>query len=74
LIATALEEHPEVVLRAIGAGAINQALKATVRARQFVAGRGEDLVVIPGMKTIQGDRGDAVALMVLRCTLVSRLS
>jgi len=39
-------------LRAIGAGAVNQAIKATAIARGYVAVRGMDLSVIPGFETI----------------------
>lgn len=41
------------VLRAIGAGAVNQAMKALAVARQFVAPRAIDLTVRPGFTTIK---------------------
>lgn len=41
----------EVVVAAIGAGAVNQAVKALVIARQMVSTRGRDLYFIPGMES-----------------------
>jgi stage V sporulation protein S len=57
-IAHALYEHRRVVVRAIGAGATNQAIKACAIARGYVAPRGLDLVVIPSFETVPGS-GDA---------------
>jgi stage V sporulation protein S len=55
------------VLRAIGAGAVNQAIKACVIARGYVATRGVDLVVRPGFATVNGETGEisAITLMVI---------
>lgn len=50
-IASALADHPRVCLRAIGAGAVNQANKAIAIARGYVAQRGQDLVCRPGFDT-----------------------
>jgi stage V sporulation protein S len=41
-----------VVLRAIGPGAISQAIKAVAIARGMVAPRGFDLALVPGFVTI----------------------
>jgi stage V sporulation protein S len=56
-------------LRAIGAGAVNQAIKGTVKARQLYSVHGEDMVVKPGMITVPNDGGDGVAAVVLHCVL-----
>lgn len=50
-IANALNDRDTVKLRAIGAGAINQAVKAMATARGYVAQRGQDLVFRPGWET-----------------------
>ncbi len=62
-IAHALYESPEVNIRAVGAGAINQALKAIIIARGYVAPRGMDLYVIPGFVTIKSRDGDISAVL-----------
>lgn len=50
-VSNALMAEPKVQMRAIGAGAINQAVKAAAIARGYVAQRGQDLVVRPGFET-----------------------
>lgn len=70
LVATAIYEHGEVTLRSIGAGANNQAIKGIIKARQICLGRGDDLVMRPAMKMVEGDKGDEVAVTVMRCTLL----
>lgn len=49
-ISQALAETHEVYVRAMGASAVNQAVKAVCIARSYVAPRGLDLVCIPGME------------------------
>lgn len=61
-IAHAIYEHHQVKLRAVGAGAVNQAVKAVAIARGFTAPRGIDLVVKPGFETIQGHDGNISAM------------
>lgn len=51
-IAYACFEGSPPTLRAIGAGAINQAIKGCAIARQFVAPRGKDLTIRPGFDTV----------------------
>ena len=50
-IATALLDQPRVKMRAIGASAVNQSVKAVAIARGYVALRGQDLVMRPGFET-----------------------
>lgn len=50
-VSNALTEHSTVKLRAIGAGAVNQSVKAIAIARGHVAQRGQDLVCRPGFET-----------------------
>jgi stage V sporulation protein S len=52
-ISHAVYDGQEVVLRAIGAGAVNQAVKAIAIARSFVAPRSIDLHCIPGFATVE---------------------
>lgn len=50
-VSNALADHGRVTLRAIGAGAVNQSVKALAIARGYVAQRGQDLVLRPGFST-----------------------
>jgi stage V sporulation protein S len=68
-ITSSIHEDGTVTLRAIGAGAVNQALKATVSARQHLAGGGFDMVVRPGMVKVPGKDNTPVTAMVLHCRL-----
>lgn len=62
-IAHALQENGHVKLRAVGAGAVNQAVKAMAIARGFVAPKGKDLTVIPGFTTIESRDGEISAIV-----------
>jgi stage V sporulation protein S len=55
-------------LRAIGAGAVNQAIKAAIIARSNMAQRGVDVVVRPGFVDLQGKDGEVsgIELSLLR--------
>lgn len=48
-------------MRAIGASAVNQAVKSCAIARGFVAPRGIDLCFIIGFDDIEGDNGDIIS-------------
>lgn len=50
-------------MRAIGASAVNQAVKACAIARGFVAPRGIDLVFVIGFDDVQGDNGTSISAM-----------
>ena len=50
-------------MRAIGASAVNQAVKACAIARGFVAPRGLDVSYIIGFEDIIGDNGDQISAM-----------
>ena len=58
-VAHAIYESRQVKLRAVGAGAVNQAVKAIAIARGYTAPRGIDLVVKPGFETIDGREGSS---------------
>lgn len=51
-IAGGLQENKRVELQAIGAGAVNQSMKAIAIARSFVATSGVDLLCIPAFCTV----------------------
>lgn len=51
-IAGVLSEKGKVEMQAVGAGAVNQAVKAIAIARGFVAASGVDLVCIPAFSTV----------------------
>ena len=69
-IAHACYDGRPPMLRAIGAGAVNQAIKACAVARQYVAPRAIDLTVKPGFatvsmksKTVPGEMEDVSAVL-----------
>jgi stage V sporulation protein S len=51
-ISFATGDSKQVVLRAIGAGAVNQMMKACAIARGYVATRGIDLTIRPGFQEV----------------------
>ena len=62
-IAHAIYEKNEVKLRAVGAGAVNQAVKAIAISRGYVAPRGLDLTCKPGFTTIESRDGEISAIV-----------
>lgn len=65
-VAHACYEHHPPVLRAIGAGAVNQATKALAIATQYVAGRAIRLTVMIGWDNVTMDSGEVVSAQVFR--------
>ena len=65
-LAGVLRESGNAEMQAIGAGAINQAIKAVAIARGFVAPSGVDLICIPAFTDIQieGEERTAIKLIV----------
>ena len=65
-LAGVVREKGSVEIQAIGAGAVNQAVKAIAIDRGFVAPSGIDLICIPAFTeiTIDGQNRTAVKLMV----------
>lgn len=70
-IAHAIYDDNQVDLRCIGAGAVNQAVKAIAIARGYAAPRGYDLWCIPSFHTVEGKEGDISAIVF---TVTSRSS
>lgn len=64
-VSHAVYDGRKVVLRAIGAGAVNQAVKACAIARGFVAPRGIDLYIRPGFETVSMHDGNDVSAVTL---------
>lgn len=65
-LAGILREKGTAEMQAIGAGALNQAIKAVAIARGFVAPSGMDLICIPAFTEIQinGQERTAIRLIV----------
>lgn len=61
IIARAVLAGQTPKIRAIGAGAVNQASKACAIARGFVSPRGLDLHYIIGFDDVEGDSGDSIS-------------
>ncbi len=64
-LAGILRERDEVEVQAIGAGALNQAIKAVAIARGFVAPSGINLVCIPAFVDIQIDGQERTAIKLI---------
>jgi stage V sporulation protein S len=54
-IAAMINEHERAEILAVGAGAVNQAIKAIAITRGFMAPRGIEIVVIPAFANIEID-------------------
>ena len=65
-LANIFRENGTVEIQAIGAGALNQAIKAIAIARGYVAPSGKNLVCIPAFTDIQinGDERTAIKLII----------
>ncbi|MGL5311657.1 MAG: stage V sporulation protein S [Peptostreptococcaceae bacterium] len=65
-LAGVLREHNSAQIQAIGAGALNQAIKSIAIARGFVAPSGMDLICIPAFTDIEinGEQKTAIKLIV----------
>ena len=61
-LAGVLREHGRAEMQAIGAGALNQAIKAVAIARGFVAPSGMDLICIPAFIEIEIEGGQRTAI------------
>lgn len=66
ILARAVNAGQTPKLRAIGASAVNQAVKAAAIARGFVAPRGIDLSYIVAFDDIQGDNGETISAISLK--------
>jgi stage V sporulation protein S len=64
-LAGVLRERGGAEIQAIGAGALNQAVKAVAIARGFVAPSGVDLICIPAFTDIQIDGEERTAIKLI---------
>ena len=64
-LANALREKDTLEIQAIGAGALNQSIKAIAIARGFVAPTGKNLVVIPAFTNILIDSEERTAIKLI---------
>jgi stage V sporulation protein S len=64
-LAAVLREHGEAEVQAVGAGAVNQAVKAVAIARGFVAPNGMDLVCVPAFAEIEIDGEERTAIKLI---------
>lgn len=65
-LANVIRENKEVELQAVGAGALNQAMKAIIICRGFLAPSGINIVVIPAFNDIiiNGEQKTAIKLII----------
>ena len=65
-LANVYREKGIVEIQAVGAGALNQAIKAIAIARGFIAPSGKNLVCIPGFQdiSINGEEKTAIKLII----------
>ena len=64
-IAGDIRDTGKTELQAIGAGAVNQALKAVAIARGFVAPQGIDLICIPAFHDVEVDGQERTAIKMI---------
>ena len=64
-IANVFREKSSVEMQAIGAGALNQAIKAVAIARGFVAPSGKNIVIIPAFTNILIDNEERTAIKLI---------
>ena len=64
-LAAIIKEQNIAEIQAVGAGAINQAVKAIAIARGFIAPSGKDVVCIPAFTGIQIDGEERTAIKLI---------
>ncbi len=64
-LAGVLKEKGVAEIQAVGAGALNQAIKAIAIARGFVAPTGMDLICIPAFTDIEIDGAERTAIRLI---------
>lgn len=64
-IANTLHESTRVDIQAVGAGALNQAVKAIAIARGYVAPTGKDLICVPAFSDIIIDGTERTAIRLI---------
>ncbi len=64
-IAGVIRERGEVEVQAVGAGAINQAVKAVIIARGYLAPAGMDLISVPAFTTVVIDEEERTGVKLI---------
>lgn len=66
-IVSSIEEGSEVELRTMGAGALNQAVKAYIKARGILSTHGSDTYLLPGFISVKenGEERTVISLKVM---------
>ena len=64
-VAGVLKEDDKVEIQAIGAGALNQAIKAIAIARGYVAPSGVDLVCVPAFTGVEVEGEDKTGMKLI---------
>lgn len=64
-LAGVIRERGKAEMQAIGAGAVNQAIKAVAISRGFVAPSGVDLVCVPAFVDVQIDGEERTAIKLI---------
>ena len=68
-LANALREKNVIEMQAIGAGALNQAIKGIAIARGFVAPSGKNIICIPAFSNILIDNEEKTAIKLIIKTI-----
>ena len=66
-IAAVIRNSGEVEVQAVGAGAVNQSVKACAVARGYLAANGIDLVLIPAFASILIDDEERTGIKLICC-------
>lgn len=61
-LATIIREQKVIEIQTIGAGALNQAIKAIAIARGFLVSSGIDIVVIPSFREVMINQSEKTAI------------
>lgn len=69
-ITHAIQKDEKVVLRAIGAGAVNQGVKAVAIANSYLGQTGITLALIPGFTSTKSTSGEDLSVMVFRIIII----
>ena len=64
-LANVLREEDSVEIQAVGAGALNQAIKGIIIARGFVAPSGKNLYCIPSFAVVTIDNEERTAIKIV---------
>ncbi|MED4287094.1 stage V sporulation protein S [Priestia megaterium] len=64
-ITVVFRERGNVEIQVMGAGALNQAIKAVATARGFVAPSGVDLICVPGFRNLSIDNEERTGITLI---------